>query len=183
MAGTIPTKVVLHNVRFSFAHVFEPTRLDENSAAKYSVSVIIDKDNTDDLARVKAAVKAAIALGKAKTFGGKIPKRLKTPLRDGDEERDDESYEGVMFLNANSTSKPGVVDENLNPIIDPDEFYSGCYGRVSINFYPYNKNGSVGIAAGLNNVQKLRDGERLAGGSSAAEDFGAFTSTDDDDMM
>jgi hypothetical protein len=59
----------------------------------------------------------------------------------------------------------------MNAIIDPSEFYSGCFGRASVTFYPYNASGSKGIACGLNNIQKLEDGERLGGGSSAATDF------------
>ena len=75
------------------------------------------------------------------------------------------------MLFRSSVNKPGVVDNDLNPIIDPSEFYSGCYGRASITFYPYNSNGSKGIACGLNNIQKTDDGEQLGGGSSAASDF------------
>ena len=106
---------------------------------------------------------------------------MKTPLRDGDDEReDDEAYAGAMFVNANSSNKPGLVDADLNPILDKSEFYSGCYGRASINFYAYDSNGSKGIACGLNNLQKFEDGERLAGGGSTAEeDFGSLDDADD----
>lgn len=101
---------------------------------------------------------------------------MKSPLRDGDVERpEDEAYAGHYFINANSKLKPGVVDANLNEIIDPAEFYSGCYGRASITFYAYNVNGNKGIACGLQNLQKLKDGEPLGGSrASAASDFGDF---------
>ena len=100
------------------------------------------------------------------------------PLRDGDEDKDDEAYEGTMFFSASSNRKPQIVDEDVQPILDRDEFYSGCYGRASINFYLFDVSGSKGIAAGLNNLQKLEDGEHLGGGGSSAEDdFG-----DDDDL-
>ena len=130
---------------------------------------------------MKAAIKAALEEGKAK-FGGKIPVTYKNPLRDGDAERpDDENYENSYFINANSARKPGLVDENLDPIIDKDDFYSGCFGRASINFYAFNVSGNKGVAAGLNNLQKLEDGVRLSGGgASAEEDFGA---DNDDDLM
>ena len=116
---------------------------------------------------------AAIKDGAAK-FGGKIPNKaaLKLPLRDGDLERDDEAYKGAYFVNANSTTAPQIVDRA--------EVYSGCYARVSINFYAFNSNGNRGIACGLGNIQKVRDGEPLGGRSSAADDF----STDfDDDFL
>jgi hypothetical protein len=100
-----------------------------------------------------------------------VPKGLKGGLRDGDEEKDDPAYANSYFINANSQQKPGVVDADLNPIMDMSEFYSGCFGRASISFYGYNSNGSKGIGCGLNNVQKMEDGEKLGGASSAADDF------------
>ena len=107
-----------------------------------------------------------------------MPNRFKQPLRDGDEERsDDENYEGMYFINANSTRKPGIVDADLNELMDQDEFYSGCYGRSTVNFFAFSQQGG-GVAAGLCNLQKLKDGDRLSGGASAADDFG----NDDDDL-
>ena len=124
--------------------------------------------------KIKEAIEAAKIAGKAKIAdkNGRIPVNIKTPLRDGDEDRpDDPAFEDAYFINCKSYRKPGVVDAALNPIIDQDEFYSGCYGRVSLNFYAYNVQ-SKGIAAGLQNIQKLADGEPLSGGSSPEEDFG-----------
>lgn len=177
------TKVITGKVRFSYAQVFEPKAMNESSTPKYSISLIIPKKDKKTLDKIKAAIESAIEEGKTSKWGGKVPKNLKTPLRDGDDEReDDEVYAGAMFVNANSSNKPGIVDEDLNPILDKSEFYSGCYGRASINFYPYDSNGSKGIACGLNNLQKLEDGERLGGGGSTAEeDFGS--DSDDDDLM
>ena len=174
------TKVITGKVRFSYANVFEPKAINEGQEKKYSVSLLIPKTDKNTISKIEKAIEAAKHEGKSK-FNGKIPPALKTPLRDGDEERpDDEAYENCMFINANSTSKPGVVDENLNAIISRDEFYSGCYGRASINFYAFNVNGNKGIACGLNNLQKLEDGIRLSGGASAEEDFGEGGS---DDLM
>ena len=103
---------------------------------------------------------------------------LKTPLRDGDAERpDDEAYANSYFINANATTAPGIVDVDRNPILTRSEVYSGVYGRASISFYAFNSNGNKGIACGLNNLQKVRDGEPLGGKASAESDF----ATDDDD--
>ena len=122
---------------------------------------------------------AAIKEGVAK-FGGKVPPKgaLKLPLRDGDAERDDEAYKGAYFVNANSTTAPQIVDKAVQPILDRAEVYSGCYARVSSNFYAFNTNGNKGIACGLGNIQKVRDGEPLSGRTSAADDFA--TDLDDD---
>lgn len=163
-------KAVTGKVRFSYANVFTPKAAQEGGPLKYSVSLIIPKSDTETVERLRKAFEEAKS-SNAAFFGGSIPKGLKGGLRDGDEEKDDAAYAGCYFINANSVNKPGVVDADMNPIIDADEFYSGCFGRASVTFYPYNSNGSKGIACGLNNLQKLEDGERLGGGSSAAQDF------------
>lgn len=178
------TKVVTGKVRFSYANVFEPKAVNEGEEPKYSVCVIISKDDKKTLDAIRKAIEAAKQAGKAKIAdkNGRIPSNIKTPLRDGDDERgDDPAFENSYFLNCSSNRRPSIVDKDLAPIMDREEFYSGCYGRVSLNFYAFNVQ-SKGIAAGLNNIQKLSDGERLAGGSSADEDFGGDNAWDDDLM-
>jgi hypothetical protein len=174
------TKVVTGIVRLSYEHVWEPASIN-GSNPKYSVSLIIPKDDVKTIAAINQAVENAIKDGAAK-FGGKIPPKgaLKLPLRDGDTERDDEAYRNAYFVNANSTTAPQIVDRAVQPILDRNEVYSGCYARVSINFYAFNSNGNKGVACGLGNIQKVRDGEPLGGKTSAADDF----STDlDDDFL
>lgn len=177
------TKVVTGpNIRFSYANVFEPRSMEEGGKAKYSASLLIPKTDTKTVNDVKAAIKEAFEGGVAAKFGGKRPVdgTWKNPLRDGDAERpDDEAYKGMFFVNANSDNKPGVVNAAVQHILSQDEFYSGCIGRAAITFYAFNSNGSKGVACGLQNVQKLADGERLSGGSSAEEDFGAPAASDD----
>jgi len=168
--ATTKVKVVTGKVRFSYAHVFQPASSIEGGTPKYSVSIIIPKSDKDTIARLTKAFEDTKAAASA-YFGGAVPKNLKGGLRDGDAEKDDPAYANSYFINANSAQKPGVVDQDLNPIIDSSEFYSGCYGRASITFYPYNAQGSKGIACGLNNVQKLEDGEKLGGSTTAAADF------------
>ena len=173
------TKVVTGVVRLSYANVWEAVSIN-GGTPKYSVSLIIPKSDTKTIEAINAAVDAAIKEGAAK-FGGKIPNKaaLKLPLRDGDVERDDEAYKGAYFVNANSTSAPQIVDRAVQPILDRSEVYSGCYARVSINFYAFNSNGNKGIACGLNNLQKIRDGESLGGKSRAEDDF----NDEDDDFL
>lgn len=170
------TKYVTGKVRFSYANVWEPKGIN-GSEPKYSISILIPKSDTKSLAEANAAINAAIEAGKTKlaTKTGQVIKaQLKLPLRDGDTERpDDPAYAGHYFFNANSTTQPGIVGPDVKPILDQTEFYSGCYGRASVNFYAFNSNGNKGIAAGLNNLQKLADGEALAGGSKPEDDFEA----------
>ena len=164
------TKVVTGIVRLSYANVWEPASIN-GGTPKYSVSLIIPKSDAKTIAAIKEG---------ATKFGGKIPNKaaLKLPLRDGDVEREDEAYQGAYFVNANSTTAPQIVDRSVQPILDRNEVYSGCYARVSINFYAFNSNGNRGVACGLGNIQKVRDGEPLGGKSSAADDF--TTDLDDD---
>ena len=145
---------------------------------------IIPKSDTKTIEKIKAAIQAAYEEGESKLKGnGKtVPALsvLKTPLRDGDLERpDDEAYANSYFVNANSGTAPGIVDADRQPIIDHSEVYSGVYGRASINFYAFNSNGNKGIACGLNNLQKMRDGEPLGGKTRAEDDF----ADDDEDFL
>lgn len=179
-----PKRVVTGKVRFSYVHVFEPRSNNDGETPKYSISLLIPKSDKQTVAKIKEAINAAKEDGKNSKFGGKIPANLKLPLRDGDDERgDDPAYEGCYFLNASSLGKPGVVDKALNPILDRDEFYSGCYGRASITFFPFSASGNKGIAAGLNNIQKIADGAPLGGRTSPELDFGDDLDLEDDDLL
>lgn len=174
------TKVVTGTVRLSYANVWEPKSIN-GGTEKYSVSLIIPKSDKKTIDAINKAVDAAIEEGIAK-FGGKKPNKaaIKLPLRDGDTERDDEAYANSYFVNANSTTPPQIVDQNVNPILNRSEVYSGVYARVSINFYAFNTNGNKGVACGLGNIQKVRDGQPLGNRSSASDDFTAIDDADDD---
>ena len=151
---------------------------------KFSISLIIPKSDEATIRKIKAAIEAAYHDGESKLRGnGKtVPPlvAIKNPLRDGDTERpDDPAYKNAYFVNANSSTAPGVVDADCNPILTRSEVYSGVYGRASISFYAFNSNGNRGIACGLNNLQKIRDGEPLGGRASAESDF----ADDDEDFL
>ncbi len=182
------TKVITGpTTRWSYANVWEPKSIN-GGAPKFSVSLIIPKSDTKTIAKIKAAIQAAYRDGESKLKGNskKIPALsvLKTPLRDGDAERpDDEAYANSYFINANSTTAPGIVDADRQTIIDHNEVYSGVYGRASINFFAFNSNGNKGIACGLNNLQKIADGEPLGGKSRAEDDFADLDDDDDDDFL
>lgn len=177
-----PTKVVTGTARLSYANIWEAKSIN-GGTPKYSVSLIIPKSDTKTVNAIQAAIDVAIKEGASK-FGGKVPPQssLKLPLRDGDIDRpDDEAYAGCFFVNANSATAPQIVDRALNPILDRSEVYSGVYARASINFYAFNSNGNRGVACGLGNIQKIRDGEPLSGKSSAADDFALMA--DDNEFL
>jgi ABC-type glycerol-3-phosphate transport system substrate-binding protein len=171
------------DTRWSYANVWEPKSIN-GGVPKFSVSLIIPKSDKKTIEAIKKAIQAAYKEGEAKLKGNSrsVPplESIKTPLRDGDTERpDDEAYANSYFLNANSTTQPGIVDANVQPILTRSEVYSGVYGRASINFYAFNSNGNRGIACGLNNLQKIRDGEPLGSRTSAEDDFADFAEEDD----
>lgn len=170
-----PSSVSTGVVRLSYAHVWEPTSIEDDKEKKYSTAILIKKDDEFTVDKIKAAVEYLKEEAKKK-FGGKLPKNFKLPLRDGDEEKpDDDNYAGCYFLNAASKRKPGIVKrvgEKLETITDESEVYSGCYCRLGLNLYVFDVSGSKGIAVGLNNILKIKDGEPLAGGSNPEDDFG-----------
>lgn len=186
MSKTTPasaTRFTTGKVRLSYVTLFQPRAIAEGQEEKYSVSVIISKDDKKTLDAFNKALNAAYVAGAEKLGkNGKVPPlaSVKSPLRDGDIDRaDDEAYANSFFINCNSKQRPQVVDANLQAIIDPLEVKSGDYGRVSINLYAFSMNGNKGIAAGLGNVQKLEDGEPLGSVVPASNDFG---DDNDDDI-
>jgi hypothetical protein len=167
------------NTRWSYANVWEPKSIN-GGTPKYSISLIIQKTDTKIVARIKSAIEAAYLEAKRSSKATVKPFRLllrsKAAARRGYRASDDAAYENAYFINANATTAPGIVDADRNPILTRSEVYSGVYGRASISFYAFNSNGNRGIACGLNNLQKVRDGEPLGGKISAENDF----ATDDD---
>lgn len=182
------TKVITGEIRFSYCHVFEPSNMGDGE--KYSVALLIDKDDEKTLACINKGIEEAIKLGSDK-LKGKV-KGIKNPLRDGDVDKDDEVYEGMMFINASSKTKPKVINSKGIEIKNSEDFYSGCYGLASVNFYAYDFNGNRGIACGLNNIMKTSDGDYLGGRAKAEDDFAEFIDksttdfdgdNDDDDFL
>lgn len=171
------TKLITPKFRACFVTLFEPRAMEEGKKPSYSVTMLFDRKT--DLTPLRQAVKAAIA----KKWGNKPPKMLRDPFRDAGEKS--EEYEGfkkgMTFVTARSYDKPQVVDQDVDPIVDKKEVYSGCYCRASITAGAYDQAGNKGVAFYLNNVQKLADGEPLGGSSRAEDDFKPVGSDDDED--
>jgi hypothetical protein len=170
-------------VRFSYLNAFEPKETPSKDL-KYSASILIPKENEKGIAEIKAAINKAVQVGiDNNKFSKAQVNSLRLPLRDGDEEFDNGSrgaeYKGHFFVNASSKNKPGVVGPDAKPMFDAEEFFSGCYGRADINFFPYNQAGNRGIGCGLNNLMMTRQGERLDGRQKAEDAFAAFAESDE----
>jgi hypothetical protein len=185
MASTASaTKVVTGTVRLSYVHLFEPYAQGDDDVEKYSCVILIPKSDKRTLKKIDDAIAAATEAGRNTKFEGKVPKIVVTNLHDGDEEADLEKnpeYEGHMYMSVSSKTKPGIVDADVNPILDSTEIYSGVYARVSINAFAYNYKGKKGISFGLNHVQKVKDGDFLGGRSRAEDDFEPIEDEGDDD--
>lgn len=171
------TTITTGKVRLSYCHLNAPVRDPGSDKEKYSASIIVPKTDRATLNAINAAIEEAKKVGVSSKWGGKMPSKLSTPLRDGDVDRpDDPAYANSYFFSAkaNADRRPRIFDTALQEILDPSEVYSGCYARVNINFYPYDTNGNRGVSAGLQLVQKVADGTPLGGSvPSAAEAFGA----------
>lgn len=177
------TRVVTGKVRLSYAHLFEKHAISPGDDPKYSVMLLIPKRDKKTLEALRAAEAEAAEAGKTTKFGGKIPSNLATIIRDGDdpEFEDFEERHGHYFMNVSSNRKPGVVDQDTQPVLDATEVYSGCYARVSVTAFPYTYGNKKGISFGLNNVQKVADGEAFGGSGIKAED--EFSAVDDDEDL
>lgn len=163
------TQITTGKVRFSYCSLFEPRAAVAGGQENYSVTLLIDKGDKFTLDKIKAAIEEAKQNYLQKNSGKKLPSGLKTTLHDGDGERPNggdfgPECAGCYVMTVSSKNKPVLVDKNKTPITDPQDLYSGCYGRAIINFYVYDTNGNKGVSAGLNGVMKLHDGEPLSGG-------------------
>lgn len=177
-------KVVFGPCRLSYTHLFSKYAPDGDAAnGKFMTNVLIPKEEKETIKAIQQAIEAGKKAGIIAKWGGKEPKKLDMPMHDGDTDKeDDEVYAGHYFINAKCTTRPGIVDKNKTPIVDEDDIYSGVWAIVSVTFYGYDVSGNRGVACGLNNVMKFKDGERLGGRSSADSDFADLDLEEDDDL-
>jgi len=179
---TQPTMITTNLVRFSYLKVFKAESI-EGSDPKFSTAILIPKSDKAGVLKIQNAIKAAIEAGKTTKFAGKTG-GLKLPLRDGDTEKpDDTTYAGMYFLNASAKTKPGIVDKDVQEILDPTAVKSGDWGKVNLTFYAFNTNGNKGIAAGLNHLQKIKDGEALGGPRVSADEAFEEENAEDYDFL
>lgn len=178
-------KVVFGPCRLSYTYLFNKfVPNGDASNGKYMTNVLIPKSEKETVKAIQKAIEAGKKAAILSKWAGKEPKKLDLPLRDGDTDKEnDELYANSFFLNAKSNTRPGIVDRDKSPIMDEEEIYSGIWAIVSVTFYGYDVPGNRGVACGLNNVMKFKDGERLGGRASAESDFSDLDMVDDDDDL
>lgn len=158
--------MVTPKFRVSFPHVFEASVNALNTTAKPKFSIVMLFDKNEDLSELKAILREAAK----EKWGNKIPQGLRTPFRDGNEKQYD-GYEDKIFASATSLQRPGLVDDQVQPIIDQSEFYAGCYARATVVAFAYDTAGNRGVSFGLQNIQKIDDGEPFSGRAKPEDDF------------
>lgn len=172
-----PCHVVTGQVRLSFVNLFTPRAHQNGGDPKYSTTILVPKSDVATKQRIDAAIQAAKELGITKRWNGVLPPLVAIPVYDGDGTRPSDGMpfgdecKGHWVFTASSKNPPQVVDQQLNPIINQSDVYSGMYARVSVDFFPYANSGKKGVGCGLGNVQKVADGEPLSGRTTAEEDF------------
>ena len=175
-------RIQLKNVRLSYANVWEPRAMNEGQPPKYSAALLMDpntKEGKKNLEALDDAITKVYEEAIPTKFEGKRPTNWRYPVYEGDEEKG-EAYEGMMYVNAKSNTRPGIVDRRADPILDQSEVYSGCYANVSVTLYAYNNAGNKGVGVGLGNIQKLKDGESLGGNIKAENEFSVIEDDDED---
>lgn len=166
--------------RVCFPNVF---RKNEKSG-KYQLDLVFDKKA--DLSELKKMAQEAAK----EYFGDTLPKNIRSPFKfePRKNQTTGEIYAGyddmACYITVRSDSQPGVVDASLQEIIDEQDFYGGCYARATVTCFAYGgkKKGYVpGISFGLQNIQKLKDGEPFSKlkKAKACDDFEAFSDASD----
>lgn len=173
-------------IRFSFAQVLKPAHNDDNDRDEYSVMLLIPKTDKESIRRINNEIQKC----KEEWYGKNVPRNLHTPLQDGDEYfssvtgEPDKNRLGCYYMTAKTQFPPDVKKLVAGKKIDAqteDDFYSGCWGIASVNFYNYDNKGKKGISAGLSSLMKIKDGERLGGGRADADkEFAEFDMSDFD---
>lgn len=169
------TKLLTPVFRVSFPSVFEASSY-EGGAPKYSVCAVWEpaKFTPKDKALWTAiqALADDVSVEKFKKKLAALPGNFKKPFRDGEEKADLTGFgAGKVFSNLSSKQRPGLIMLDGTPITDPEDFYPGCYARATITAYAYDNVGK-GVALGLQNLQKIKDGERLDNRTDPNDDFG-----------
>ncbi len=177
-----PTEVCITGIG-SYLNLWEPKAFGTNDP-KYSMVILFKKTDKRQVEAVRKAIEAAEEAAIDKVWKGKRPGKINSPVHDGDELDDNgqrvkgPEYEGMYYMNVSNRDKPGIVDQNVQPILERDKIYSGCIVNCFMNFFGYSQNGNNGISASLENVQLVSDGKRLSGKQPASAVFAPVTDED-----
>jgi hypothetical protein len=166
-------KILTPKFRVSFPNIFKPSSFGEGEP-KYSVTMLFEKGA--DLSKMKKLMNKTIK----EKWGSNPPKKMKKPFRKGSE-KDLEGYDDdTIFVTCSSKMPVGLVDRDRQPILSESDFYAGCYAHATVTCYSWDNNFGKGVAFGLQNIQKLEDGEPFSGRSNPEDDFEVLDGEIDD---
>jgi len=170
----LKTKVITPEVICSFPYLFEIS----DYTQKYGLSIPIPESDKAAIKQIKTAIGNAAENKWGAKARAQIGKKIESPLRTGNKEKEDDAiYKDTLFFSANSTTKPGVINiDNRQITAEDDAIYPGCILRASVVFYAYDFTGKKGVACGLQNVMKVKDGDQIGGKPTAEDDFSDFSS-------
>lgn len=171
--------IITPEFRAAFAYVFEPQdAFNEGQQPSYTLVMLFPKDKPESIKPLQDLMKKVVF--EKFPDPNKRPKGLDNPIKDGDDKAEWDGFPGHWYVRAKSKYQPGVVDAKTKPIINPADFYSGCYARAEVNAYYYDQKGNKGVSFGLSNVQKLRDGEPFGNRRKPEDVFSPVVSEGDD---
>lgn len=156
-------KAVTGKVRLVYIHLKEKSAPPGSDTPRFNVCMLIDKDDTYTLDKLRKAYDDAVAQGKLKCdiWKKKKPAGLTFDglLRDMEEDSEAEWAENKWGINPKTDYDVKVVDRQGKPV-ELDDCYNGMYARVSISSYFYgHPAGGKGVAWNLNSIQMLKGGE------------------------
>lgn len=164
--------------RVAYPSVFKPKRNNLSGKDEYSVVALFKKG--ENLDALKKAAQAAV-IAKWGEDKAKWPSNLKSPFKQQGEriasaKREDKAvpqgYEqDAIYINLKSAQRPGVVGQDVQPIIDEAEFYGGCWALATVNAFAYDQSGNRGVSFGLMNLQKFKDDDHFGNRSKPEDDF------------
>lgn len=186
------SKIITPKFRASYVTLFTPRKANETAEPKYSIVALFEKEPEVPAGSATLAAMQKLVIETAvEKFGSKLggvegvkkafaSGKLKSPFRKNDEGKYPDEYPVFITFSTSEKYPPGVVDRYKGPdgkprvITDPDDVYSGCYARAEVKAFAYDTAGNRGVSFGLNNVQKLGEGDRLDSRTRATDAFGAF---------
>lgn len=185
MTDTKPKLFTPEAILGQFPNLFEQGLPDDRGNRYYETDLLFSPgaQQTPAWANLRAAAAAAMK----EKFPGGLPDGWKSPFRkassklrqkDGSAYYPEDQFPGWMFIRVKSKNQPGMVDAQVQPIIEPSEVYGGCHVRCTVNPFAFQVKGNSGVSFWLNNVQvlsgpKTGDPVIATGGSRATDDFEA----------
>lgn len=146
--------------RVMFHNIFNPQDSFKTGKRAYDITVTFDKDTTDMTLFTQWIFEEI-----KKTYPTGTPKGFKMPVKDSDiVESTYDTFKNTWSLRSTTQAAfPPEIRDAFGKIVteESNEIYSGCYVRLIISPYVFDRAGNKGLSLQLKAVQKVGDGPRL----------------------